>query len=94
MYDAGVVVIVALCVTSFRADWQTARSLSEAGDFVEARVYPIEVAANATPRPVREVEGGQSAQPPAWVSRRSRTLRAPNCICANRRCRCQCQQGA
>jgi bifunctional enzyme CysN/CysC len=44
MYDAGVVVIVAL-VSPFRADRQAARSLFPGGDFVEAWVdTPIEVA--------------------------------------------------
>ncbi len=44
MYDAGVVVIVAL-VSPFRADRQAARSLFDDGEFVEAWVdTPIEVA--------------------------------------------------
>ncbi|MEI2784208.1 MAG: adenylyl-sulfate kinase [Candidatus Nanopelagicales bacterium] len=44
MYEGGLVVIVAL-VSPFRADRQTARSLFDAGDFIEAWVdTPIEVA--------------------------------------------------
>ena len=73
MYDAGVVVIVAL-VSPFRADRQTARSLFEAGDFVEAWVdTPIEVAMERDTKGLYAVEGGQSAQP----HRRGSAVRGP-----------------